>query len=52
MFQALKTVYYEEGARKLWTGGLHPRFMFNLMNGLVFLYFYDRFTIYVQKNIT
>ena len=37
----MRTVYAEEGWRKLWLGGLHPRFMFNLFNGFLFLFVYD-----------
>ena len=36
----------EEGIQKLLVGGLMPRFFFNLFNGVLFLYFYDRI-IYV-----
>ena len=39
----LTTVYKEEGLRKLFLGGLHPRYMFNLLNGVMFLFIYDRF---------
>ncbi len=42
LFNALKEVYKEEGAWKF-TSGVHPRFMFNLYNGLLFLFVYDRF---------
>ena len=39
----LRTVFREEGWRKLMLGGIHPRFMFNAFNGLMFLFIYDRF---------
>ena len=45
LVQALRTVLKEEGARKLWLGGLHPRFMFNMVNATMFLFIYDRFMV-------
>ena len=44
---ALRTVYKEEGKAKF-LGGLHPRFMFNLLNGVMFLFVYDRFNHYIN----
>ena len=41
--QCIRTVYKEEGLRKLFLGGIHPRFMFNTFNGVMFLFIYDRF---------
>ena len=34
-------VYREEGIKKF-LGGVHPRFMFNAINGTLFLYIYDQ----------
>ena len=48
LLDALRTVYREEGREKF-LSGLHPRFMFNLVNGLMFLFVYDRFTHYVNS---
>jgi hypothetical protein len=45
LINCLKTVYKEEGWRKLCFGGIHPRFMFNLINGTMFLYLYDQVII-------
>mmetsp|Transcript_17549 Transcript_17549/g.22248 ORF Transcript_17549/g.22248 Transcript_17549/m.22248 type:complete len:101 (-) Transcript_17549:25-327(-) len=42
-FNCLSTVYREEGLKKLFLGGVHPRFMFNTFNGIMFLFIYDRF---------
>lgn len=42
LFHCLRTVYKEEGAYKF-LSGIHPRFMFNLINGCLFLFVYDRF---------
>lgn len=42
-YNCLTTVYKEEGLKKLMLGGIHPRFMFNTFNGLMFLFIYDRF---------
>lgn len=42
-FNCLSTVYREEGLKKLFLGGIHPRFMFNTFNGLMFLFIYDQF---------
>lgn len=42
-FNCLRTVYREEGLKKLMLGGAHPRFMFNMLNGCMFLFLYDRF---------
>ena len=39
----LQTVNKEEGWRKLWLGGIHPRFMFNFFNGILFLFIYEKF---------
>ena len=47
LINALKTVYTEEGKGKF-LGGAHPRFMFNLFNGVMFLFVYDRFTHYID----
>ena len=47
LINALKTVYKEEGAWKFLSGA-HPRFMFNMVNGLMFLFIYDRFTFYIN----
>ena len=46
----MKTVYQEEGYRKLMLGGIHPRFMFNMMNGLMFLFLYDQFIFSMNQN--
>ena len=48
LFNALQTVAKEEGRHKF-LSGLHPRFMFNLMNGFMFLFIYDRFTHYINE---
>ena len=48
LIQALRTVSKEEGNHKF-LSGLHPRFMFNLMNGFMFLFIYDRFTHYINE---
>lgn len=48
LFNALKTVYKEEGAMKF-LSGVHPRFMLNFFNGVLYLYVYDRFVQSVQK---
>ena len=42
-YNCLTTVYKEEGLKKLFLGGIHPRFMFNTFNGIMFLFIYDRF---------
>lgn len=42
-FNCMSTVYREEGLKKLFLGGVHPRFMFNTFNGVMFLFIYDRF---------
>ena len=47
--QGLKTVYREEGSNKLLIGGVHPRFMFNFFNGVMFLFMLDRFNSYVDS---
>ena len=47
LIHGLKTVYQEEGRSK-YLSGLHPRFMFNLFNGVLFLFVYDRFTHYID----
>lgn len=47
LIQTLRTVYKEEGPQKF-LSGLHPRFMFNLINGFMFLFIYDRFTHYLS----
>lgn len=47
LIDALRKVYKEEGREKF-LSGLHPRFMFNLVNGLMFLFVYDRFTHFVN----
>jgi len=41
-FNCLATVYREEGPKKF-ISGLHPRFMLNFFNGILYLYVYDRF---------
>jgi len=48
LINALQTVAKEEGRHKF-LSGLHPRFMFNLMNGFMFLFIYDRFTHYINE---
>ena len=51
LFNALKTVYQEEGkgAGKFLSGlQPRPRFMFNLFNGVMFLFIYDRFNQYID----
>lgn len=45
LWQTLRTVQKEEGWNKLWLGGLHPRFIFNMLNGACFLFLYDRFLV-------
>jgi len=45
LFNCLKTVWTEEGYQKLFLGGIHPRFMFNMVNGVLFLFIYDRFIV-------
>lgn len=47
LIHALRTVYKEEGHMKF-LSGVHPRFMFNLINGFLFLFVYDRFIHYVN----
>ena len=49
LFRALLTVQKEEGIRKLFLGGLHPRFMFNIFNGAMFLFIYDRFIVEINN---
>jgi hypothetical protein len=49
LIQTLKTVYREEGRDKLLYGGIHPRFMFNFFNGIMFLFLLDRFNSYVDS---
>ena len=46
----MRTVYKEEGLRKLFLGGLHPRFMFNFANGIIFLYIYETFISQIERN--
>ena len=46
LLNALRTVYKEEGRNKF-LSGLHPRFIFNLLNGFMFLFIYDRFSYYL-----
>ena len=41
----MRKVYSEEGAYKFFLGGIHPRFMFNMLNGAMFLFIYDRFIV-------
>lgn len=41
LINCLFTVYKEEGWRKF-LSGIHPRFMFNSLNGVMFLYLYDQ----------
>ena len=41
LIDCLRKVYREEGARKF-LGGIHPRFMFNAINGTMFLYIYEQ----------
>lgn len=41
LINCMKTVYKEEGPKKF-LSGIHPRFMFNTLNGIVFLYLYDQ----------
>ena len=45
----MSTVYKEEGLKKLMLGGIHPRFMFNTFNGLMFLFIYDQFLAAVNR---
>jgi hypothetical protein len=40
-FNCMRTVAKEEGAKKLFLSCVHPRFMFNMINGLMFLFLYD-----------
>ena len=47
LIDALRKVHREEGREKF-LSGLHPRFMFNLFNGLLFLFVYDRFSEFVN----
>jgi hypothetical protein len=49
MFNCMKQVYIEEGPRKLFLGGIHPRFMFNMFNGAIFLFVYDRFIVSINN---
>ena len=49
VFQTIRTVQREEGIRKLWLGGIHPRFMFNMINGVLFLFIYDRFIVQIDQ---
>jgi len=48
-FNCLTTVYREEGLRKLFLGGIHPRFMFSTFNGIMFLFIYDRFITHMNQ---
>ena len=48
LVKTIKTVYKEEGGRKF-LSGLHPRFMFNMMNGLLYLFVYERFSEYINQ---
>lgn len=48
LIRTLLLVYKEEGASKF-LSGLHPRFMFNMLNGFVFLFVYDRFSHYLSS---
>lgn len=41
LIDCMKKVYKEEGVWKF-TSGIHPRFMFNSINGMLFLYLYDQ----------
>ena len=41
-WNCLTTVYKEEGPKKF-LSGMHPRFMLNLFNGVLYLFVYDRF---------
>ena len=41
LINCLLKVYREEGANKF-LAGIHPRFMFNAMNGIMFLYLYEQ----------
>lgn len=47
-FQCFRTVVKEEGAKKF-LSGIHPRFMLNFFNGVLFLYVYDRFVESIKK---
>jgi hypothetical protein len=49
LINTMQTVYKEEGGRKLLLSGIHPRFMFNLMNGFLFLFVYERFMEYSKS---
>ncbi len=49
LLSTLSQVYREEGAQKLFLGGVHPRFMFNMLNGAMFLFIYDRFIVQLNN---
>ena len=49
LLNCMHTVFREEGWRKLFLGGLHPRFMFNFFNGALFLFVYDRFIVDLNR---
>jgi len=49
LYNCLTTVYKEEGLKKLFLGGIHPRFMFNTFNGMMFLFIYDRFMYKINE---
>lgn len=49
LIDCLRQVYKQEGKIKFFSG-LHPRFMFNIMNGVMFLYVYDRFIEKIKKS--
>jgi hypothetical protein len=43
-------VYREEGAAKFMSG-IHPRFMFNTVNGVLFLLIYEQFVNNPQHDL-
>lgn len=47
-WNCLATVYKEEGAKKF-LSGIHPRFMLNFFNGVLYLFVYSRFVQSVAK---
>ena len=51
LLNCLRTVYKEEGVWKF-MAGIHPRFMFNSINGILFLYIYDQVITTVHDRVT
>lgn len=47
LVHTLRTVYREEGKEKF-LSGLHPRFMFNMFNAVMYLFIFNRFTAYID----